>query len=333
MIILAALLRLGSWPRSGVTAATVLSKGRGKPGPTGLVAGAPWSRPRWRSRAGRTRNSRAATSSGASSPSTPSRNPGRRMASAPRGVATSTASARASGRWACSATRARAACEYGPSTRRSASSRRTSPRTASARAGTGRRRGAAVGGGVAAPPRVPRGQFRGAGATTSPSKRRRRRLDAAGDRVAERNRDFDVICKRTWFSSAPPRVLDHDAVFWLGDLNYRIRADISTAEVFARAEAGDLAFLRAHDQLNVERAAGRVFRGFDEGPLTFPVTYVSGADNFADESRRRRGPRRRSKTSREAAAAGDVDIPRSRDAAAGDADRRRASRRRGRGRG
>ncbi|KAJ8598307.1 hypothetical protein CTAYLR_007549 [Chrysophaeum taylorii] len=69
------------------------------------------------------------------------------------------------------------------------------------------------------------------------------------------------------------RIEDHDVVFWLGDLNYRVHSNVETAECFARAELNDWHFLRANDQLNVERAAGRVFRGFREASLDFPVTY------------------------------------------------------------
>ena len=98
-------------------------------------------------------------------------------------------------------------------------------------------------------------------------------LAAHRENVAGRNADVAALCGKLDFGDDAPRVLDHDAVFWLGDLNYRIRAAVATAEVFARADAGDLAFLLANDQLTVERAAGRVFEGFDEAPITFPVTY------------------------------------------------------------
>ncbi len=57
-----------------------------------------------------------------------------------------------------------------------------------------------------------------------------------------------AICDRTEFKalsvvtgplddvqSAPAaRILEHDVVFWLGDLNYRIRSDVEVEEVFRR---------------------------------------------------------------------------------------------------
>ena len=39
------------------------------------------------------------------------------------------------------------------------------------------------------------------------------------------------------------------------------------------AEQGPIEFLLERDQLNNERAANRVFHGFDEAPITFLPTY------------------------------------------------------------
>lgn len=62
-------------------------------------------------------------------------------------------------------------------------------------------------------------------------------------------------------------------MFWIGDLNYRIDESMMTEKVLKLAEKGVLGELRYLDQLNVERAAGRVFDGFEEGDLNFPPTY------------------------------------------------------------
>jgi hypothetical protein len=47
----------------------------------------------------------------------------------------------------------------------------------------------------------------------------------------------------------------------------------------------------AHDQLSIERAAGRAFTGFEEGPLSFPPTYKldRGSDAY-DTSEKQRVP-------------------------------------------
>jgi inositol polyphosphate 5-phosphatase INPP5B/F len=75
---------------------------------------------------------------------------------------------------------------------------------------------------------------------------------------------------------------NHELVFWLGDLNYRIDDSITTDEVFARIEKGDLASLRELDQLNIEVAKKTAFQGFSEGTLNFEPTYKyqPGTDNY-----------------------------------------------------
>lgn len=87
------------------------------------------------------------------------------------------------------------------------------------------------------------------------------------------NASLDEVLLKKEPGGDPLRIEDHDAVFWLGDLNYRVHATLDTNECFGRCDANDWDVLKAHDQLNIERAAGQVFVGFDEAPLAFPVTY------------------------------------------------------------
>lgn len=123
-------------------------------------------------------------------------------------------------------------------------------------------------------------------------------LAAHRENVSGRNADFRNIIEKTvfdaetriitsWELSAPSRpkygrllkesmqynLMDSDALFWLGDLNYRIDESVSTEEVFAKIAAGDISFLRDKDQLNIERAKGASFEGFHEGVLDFLPTY------------------------------------------------------------
>lgn len=81
-------------------------------------------------------------------------------------------------------------------------------------------------------------------------------------------------------------ILDHDIVFFIGDLNYRLEEAISTDDALTLLSTLDpysvntsndtdekwLA-LRDYDQLNIERKKNNVFRGFNEGELCFLPTY------------------------------------------------------------
>jgi len=68
-------------------------------------------------------------------------------------------------------------------------------------------------------------------------------------------------------------ISDHDLVFWFGDLNYRVDESIPTERVLELSKANILEELIEHDQLNIERAQGRVFRDWEEGALDFLPTY------------------------------------------------------------
>lgn len=65
----------------------------------------------------------------------------------------------------------------------------------------------------------------------------------------------------------------HEVIYWIGDLNYRIDDVYTTDEVFMKIAAKQLEELRDKDQLNIERAKGNVFHGFNEAVLTFDPTY------------------------------------------------------------
>lgn len=128
-------------------------------------------------------------------------------------------------------------------------------------------------------------------------------LAAHRENVTGRNSDFSNIFTKTSFDigeeairevirsgslshwtigSSSVGMSDHDMVFWLGDLNYRIDESMPTETVLYKAEKGQLDELRTLDQLNVERKAGRVFENFYEGYLSFPPTYKfqPGTDEY-----------------------------------------------------
>ena len=119
-------------------------------------------------------------------------------------------------------------------------------------------------------------------------------LAAHRENVTGRNADFANVYNKTSFEvgeeairevirsgslshwvigSSAVGIPDHDLVFWLGDLNYRIDESMGTEKVLQLSEKNVVEELRTLDQLNIERAAGRVFEDFEEGPLRFPPTY------------------------------------------------------------
>jgi len=116
------------------------------------------------------------------------------------------------------------------------------------------------------------------------------------ENVAGRNADFQSIIQKTSFEigeegvregvkggtlesgqfqegTSAVGVMDHDFVYWLGDLNYRIDETLTTDEVLQKAADHEVTTLRAHDQLNIERFNNNVFMGFEEGVINFDPTY------------------------------------------------------------
>ncbi|GBG24218.1 Inositol polyphosphate 5-phosphatase, putative [Hondaea fermentalgiana] len=83
-----------------------------------------------------------------------------------------------------------------------------------------------------------------------------------------------------------------DRVFWFGDFNYRIDASREKVEGLLSSDSR-LAHgsLLANDQLKKEKAAGRVFRNFVEGPVNFKPTYKFDKDSDVyDTSKKQRVP-------------------------------------------
>ncbi|KAJ6775017.1 TYPE IV INOSITOL POLYPHOSPHATE 5-PHOSPHATASE 9 [Salix purpurea] len=120
-----------------------------------------------------------------------------------------------------------------------------------------------------------------------------------GDEL-KRNADVAEILKSTQFPKickhrprrAPERIVDHDRIIWLGDLNYRVA--LSYEETKVLLEDNDWDTLLEKDQLNIEREAGRVFKGFKEGQVSFAPTYkyTQNSDSYAGETVKSRKKRR-----------------------------------------
>jgi len=81
-----------------------------------------------------------------------------------------------------------------------------------------------------------------------------------------------------------------DMCLFLGDLNYRVEGNRRAVDVLL--ERGMLDVMRANDQLQIERSAGRAFAGWSEGTLAFPPTYKvdRGTVDTYDTSKKQRVP-------------------------------------------
>uniref|UniRef100_A0A0D9VL46 Inositol polyphosphate-related phosphatase domain-containing protein n=1 Tax=Leersia perrieri TaxID=77586 RepID=A0A0D9VL46_9ORYZ len=120
-----------------------------------------------------------------------------------------------------------------------------------------------------------------------------------GDEV-RRNSDVAEIIKSTQFprickvpgQRIPDKILDHDRVIWLGDLNYRVA--LSYDETKTLMEENDWDTLLEKDQLMIERQAGRVFKGWREGKIYFAPTYkyTQNSDAYAGETAKSKKKRR-----------------------------------------
>ncbi|CAH2043401.1 unnamed protein product [Thlaspi arvense] len=126
---------------------------------------------------------------------------------------------------------------------------------------------------------------------------------ASGEKEGDelrRNADVTEILKHTQFPKltknptcrAPERIVDHDRVLWLGDLNYRVA--LTYEETRLLLEDNDWDTLLEKDQLNMERGAGRVFSGFQEGHIFFAPTYKysQNSDAYAGETSKSKKKRR-----------------------------------------
>uniref|UniRef100_A0A0E0FUV0 Inositol polyphosphate-related phosphatase domain-containing protein n=1 Tax=Oryza nivara TaxID=4536 RepID=A0A0E0FUV0_ORYNI len=90
--------------------------------------------------------------------------------------------------------------------------------------------------------------------------------------------------------TAPDKLLFHlqpfgfSKVIWFGDLNYRIALSYADTKNFLMENNWDALFER--DQLKIERDAGRVFKGWNEGKIFFAPTYKYSynSDAYASET-------------------------------------------------
>ncbi|XP_041856244.1 phosphatidylinositol 4,5-bisphosphate 5-phosphatase A [Melanotaenia boesemani] len=116
-------------------------------------------------------------------------------------------------------------------------------------------------------------------------------LPAHMENSEQRMEDFESILQQQQFEGqAATGVLDHDLVFWFGDLNFRID-NLDMQVVKSAIDNNKFPMLWEKDQLNMAKDSETVLEGFQEGPLKFPPTYkFDVGTNTYDTSGKKRKP-------------------------------------------
>uniref|UniRef100_A0A3Q3W2R2 phosphoinositide 5-phosphatase n=1 Tax=Mola mola TaxID=94237 RepID=A0A3Q3W2R2_MOLML len=109
--------------------------------------------------------------------------------------------------------------------------------------------------------------------------------------LEQRMEDFESILQQQQFDGgAATGVLDHDVLFWFGDLNFRIE-DYDIHVVKCAIDSNKLPLLWERDQLNMAKSTESILEGFNEGPLKFPPTYKFDVGTHTyDTSAKKRKP-------------------------------------------
>ncbi|XP_030292533.1 inositol polyphosphate 5-phosphatase K isoform X2 [Sparus aurata] len=109
--------------------------------------------------------------------------------------------------------------------------------------------------------------------------------------LEQRMEDFESILQQQQFDGGTATgVLDHDVVFWFGDLNFRIE-DYDIHVVKCAIDSNKLPLLWERDQLNMAKNTESILEGFNEAPLKFPPTYKFDVGTHTyDTSTKKRKP-------------------------------------------
>ncbi|XP_057868576.2 type IV inositol polyphosphate 5-phosphatase 6-like [Cryptomeria japonica] len=120
-----------------------------------------------------------------------------------------------------------------------------------------------------------------------------------GDEI-RRNSDVREIIKKTHFpqtdkifsEKSPERILEHDRVIWLGDLNYRLALNYTDSKDLMKKNSWET--LLEKDQLQNQKKAGHIFEGWNEGKIYFPPTYkyCTNSEQYTGENLKSKAKRR-----------------------------------------
>ncbi|XP_006894947.1 PREDICTED: phosphatidylinositol 4,5-bisphosphate 5-phosphatase A [Elephantulus edwardii] len=116
-------------------------------------------------------------------------------------------------------------------------------------------------------------------------------LPAHMDKAEQRKDNFQTILNLQQFQGPGAHgILDHDLVFWFGDLNFRIESyDLHFVKL--AIDSNRLHQLWGKDQLNMAKNTWPILKGFQEGPLNFAPTFkFDVGTNKYDTSAKKRKP-------------------------------------------
>ncbi|VDP20804.1 unnamed protein product [Echinostoma caproni] len=83
---------------------------------------------------------------------------------------------------------------------------------------------------------------------------------------------LDIINHQSFRDEDVNVILDHDYVFWMGDLNFRLE-NITKTEAEKLIIEKRFSELLKHDQLNMMKNQKLIFQDFCEGEINFPPTF------------------------------------------------------------
>ncbi|XP_068010734.1 inositol polyphosphate 5-phosphatase K isoform X2 [Melanerpes formicivorus] len=115
-------------------------------------------------------------------------------------------------------------------------------------------------------------------------------LPAHMENTEQRLDDFEKILEMQFEGENVPSTLDHDVLFWFGDLNFRI-ADYGIHFVRESINNKRYSLLWEKDQLNMAKKKEAFLQEFIEGPLQFKPTYKFDLySDVYDTSEKKRKP-------------------------------------------
>ncbi|XP_014808828.1 PREDICTED: inositol polyphosphate 5-phosphatase K isoform X3 [Calidris pugnax] len=115
-------------------------------------------------------------------------------------------------------------------------------------------------------------------------------LPAHMENTEQRLDDFEKILEMQFEGESIPSTLDHDVLFWFGDLNFRI-ADYGIHFVRESINNKRYNLLWEKDQLNMAKKKEAFLQDFIEGPLQFKPTYKFDLySDVYDTSEKKRKP-------------------------------------------